>query len=484
MKHSPQELTKRVFDWGLQEQFAEFSGDRNPMHMDAVAARRTHAGRPVVHGMHAVLWALETLALQGELPPGFLQIKVQFQKLIYVGDVVEFENERQDSADIRLRLCVDGTPLILIRIALADGVLSEAPELRADEVPPPEWPHEPIERSLDQIEHASGWLSVAQDAATSEKRFPALSAVIGPRRVSGLACLSRLVGMVCPGLHSTFFGLTARVAELHVAANAIHFHVVSVHGQFRLVKQEIAGGGWSGTVESIARIPPVAQPSLEELKQIVGSGEFAGTRALIIGGSRGLGELVAKLIAAGGGAVTITYAVGRKDAIEVQRQIRAHGGQCDVKHFDAMLSASEQLVPVDRRTTSIYYFATGPIFVRKTRAYMPELFKEFSRVYLDAFHEVCAAVLGNAESQISIFYPSSVAVTDHAADMTEYAMAKAAGEMLCADLARADARIRVIVERLPRMLTDQTATTMPVKTASPLDVMLPIVRRMEASAGS
>src|SRR5580698_11475409 len=107
MNASPAESTKRVFDSELQEQFAQFSGDRNPMHMDAILARRTHAGQPVVHGMHTVLWALETLALQGELPPGFLQIKVQFQKLIYVGDVVEFENERQDSADIRLRLCVD-----------------------------------------------------------------------------------------------------------------------------------------------------------------------------------------------------------------------------------------------------------------------------------------------------------------------------------------------------------------------------------------
>ena len=68
--------------------------------------------------------------------------------------------------------------------------------------------------------------------------------------------------------------------------------------------------------------------------------------------------------------------------------------------------------------------------------------------------------------------------------MTEYAMAKAAGEILSADLARSSTGSRVIVERLPRMLTDQTATTMAIKTASPLEVMLPIVRRMEARDGS
>ena len=66
--------------------------------------------------------------------------------------------------------------------------------------------------------------------------------------------------------------------------------------------------------------------------------------------------------------------------------------------------------------------------------------------------------------------------------MTEYAMAKAAGEILCGDLARSNEGFHFIIERLPRMLTDQTATVMPVKTVAPLEVMLPIVRRMEARA--
>jgi NAD(P)-dependent dehydrogenase (short-subunit alcohol dehydrogenase family) len=484
MNASPAESTKRVFDSELQEQFAQFSGDRNPMHMDAILARRTHAGQPVVHGMHTVLWALETLALQGELPPALLHIKVKFQKLIYVGDEVEIQIERRDSAGILMQLCVDGSPLIAIKIMFGEMKHSVAPENGADEIPPPDWPEEPIEHSLGQIEQAGGWLSFARDVRAAEPRFPALSGLVGPQRVSALACMSRLVGMVCPGMHSTFFGLTIQMTEPCTATNAIHYRVASVHDQFRLVKQNIVGGGWSGTVESIARIPPVAQPALEGLAGLVGSGEFAGATALIIGGSRGLGELTAKLIAVGGGAVTITYAVGRKDAIEVQRQIRARGGKCEVMQFDAMLPAAEQLTDIDHATTSVYYFATSSIFVRKTKLYMPDVFKRFYRVYVDSFYEVCTSVLRSEKSHLSIFYPSSVAVADRPADMTEYAMAKAAGEILCADLARSSTGSRVIVERLPRMLTDQTATTMAIKTASPLEVMLPIVRRMEARDGS
>jgi NAD(P)-dependent dehydrogenase (short-subunit alcohol dehydrogenase family) len=414
------------------------------------------------------------------LPRAFLHIKVKFQKLIYVGDAVEIQIERRDSAGILMQLCVDGSPLIAIKIALGEMKHSAAPEYGADEIPPREWPEEPIEQSLSKIEVAGGWISFAQDVRAAEQRFPALSAVVGPQRVSALACMSRLVGMVCPGLHSTFFGLTIQMAEPCAAMNAIHYRVASVHDEFRLVQQNIEGGGWSGTIQSIARIPPVAQPALEDLAELVGRDEFLGANALIIGGSRGLGELTAKLIAAGGGAVTITYAVGRNDAIEVQRQIRARGGKCEIMQFDATLPATEQLTHVDRATTSMYYFATTTIFVRKTRLYTPALFNRFYRVYVDGFYEVCTSVLHGEESPLSIFYPSSVAVADRPADMTEYAMAKAAGEILCADLARSNTGSRVIVERLPRMLTDQTATAMPIKTASPLDVMLPIVRRIEA----
>jgi hypothetical protein len=37
----------------------------------------------------------------------------------------------------------------------------------------------------------------------------------------------------------------------------------------------------------------------------------------------------------------------------------------------------------------------------------------------------------------------------------------------------------VVVSRLPPLLTDQTATLVPVKTADPLEVMLPIVRSVQ-----
>src|ERR1700730_13240718 len=75
-----------VFSVELQKEFATLSGDWNPMHMSSLAARRTVGGRPVVHGMHTVLYALESVAASS---PGLRlpsKLEVRFLKPIYLDE--------------------------------------------------------------------------------------------------------------------------------------------------------------------------------------------------------------------------------------------------------------------------------------------------------------------------------------------------------------------------------------------------------------
>ena len=50
---------KRAFNLDDQHIFAEVSGDYNPIHIDPIYARRTNYGKPVVHGINLLLWALD-----------------------------------------------------------------------------------------------------------------------------------------------------------------------------------------------------------------------------------------------------------------------------------------------------------------------------------------------------------------------------------------------------------------------------------------
>jgi acyl dehydratase len=467
----------RTFDRKAQHEFAFFSGDRNPIHLDAVHARRTSAGRPVVHGMHVVLWALDVIARNQALRP-VTQLKVEFQKLIYVGDEVTVEIISQNDAGTRLELSIDG--LVVTSLKLTFG--EPRPEIdRTSSTPAvhePSWPAEPRELSVEQMGQASGWLNFARSVGPLANFFPAAAAALGANRVAALACMSRQVGMVCPGLHSIFSGFTVNLAS---QSDAMFFQVTSVDERFRLIEQSLEGGGWSGTIESFARHPPVVQPCVKHIAQFVRANEFQHASALIVGGSRGLGELTAKLIAAGGGAVTITYAVGRTDALEIQRQVRDWGGLCEVIPYDATQPAANQLRSLKRAPASLYYFATPPIARRKANLYSQLVLNDFLGVYVDGFHDLVQQLLRTSGAALAAFYPSSIAVEEHPAEMTEYAMAKAAGEVLCKDLARFRKDLRLVVERLPRMLTDLTATVVPVETTDPLDVMLPVVRRVEVA---
>jgi hypothetical protein len=65
--------------------------------------------------------------------------------------------------------------------------------------------------------------------------------------------------------------------------------------------------------------------------------------------------------------------------------------------------------------------------------------------------------------------------------MAEYSMAKAAGEILCSEMAASHKQLRMNVVRLPRILTDQTATVTPVESADALTTMLPIIRSLALS---
>ena len=102
-------------------------------------------------------------------------------------------------------------------------------------------------------------------------------------------------------------------------------------------------------------------------------------------------------------------------------------------------------------------------------------------MYVKGFYDCCSYFDEHGSGAFTGFYPSSVFVESNPPDMTEYCMAKAAGEMLCANMNRAGGRVHIIVSRLPRLLTDQTATLIPVETEDPLKVMLPVVRNVQSS---
>lgn len=472
-------ISIKTFEMTDQKLFASVSGDRNPMHLDPVLARRTQAAAPVVHGIHLLLWSLDALALSRSDLPSVNNIRTQFSRFVYLGESVEALLTQSGPSAVRLAIYADGMPTSWAAVNFGDV----KPCLAAVASETSEWipsPAAALELDFAQMGGRSGRLAFATSPEAVAKMFPAAADWLGGRRIAALAACTNLVGMVCPGLHSIFGGLSVDLSAESDPQDVLGFRVISTDSRFRLVRQEIAGGGITGTLDSFARMPPTPQLRMEKVAARVDPSEFAGCVTLVVGGSRGLGELTAKLLAAGGASVIITYRTGEADAKRVALEIRKGGGVCAVVPFDACMPATAQLAHLPEAPTHAYYFATPMIARRKAEVFVLERFKEMLDVYVYGFWRLCTALRARRHD-LSAFYPSSIFVEERPKEMAEYAMAKAAGEVLCSEITASMAPMHITVSRLPRLLTDQTAAIMGMQTVyDPLETLLPLVRQVQS----
>ena len=471
-------LAEKAFELTEQKSFALVSGDYNPMHMDALVARRTQAGAPVVHGIHLLLWALDSFAASQDTLPSLKALRVQFNTFVYLGERARVTLERQTAKGTRLTISVDGSSRI--KIAIEFGEFANEDLNWADAVSEPAVLFEsPLDLTFEEMSGRSGRLPFAMSPGEAERLFPAAASWLGSVRIAAIVATTYLVGMVCPGLHSIYGELSIAGCSVDLHPDTLAYRVTEADPRFHSVELQIIGGGITGLVQTFARTPPVSQATLQSMRSVVSPNEFSGSLALIVGGSRGLGELTAKLVAAGGGRVVITWQSGKEDAERVAQEIRSAGGECETLAYDARKPAEQQLEALAGAPTHAYYFATPVIFRPQSSIFKSERFAEFLDVYVDGFWRFCQA-LRERRPGISVYYPSSVSVTERPQGMTEYSMAKAAGEILCEDINQYQAPTRVTVSRLPRLPTDQTATVTSVETAQPIDILLPIVREVQS----
>jgi acyl dehydratase len=474
-------MPHRTFDPNDHTRFAELSGDFNPIHMDPIAARRTQIGTPIIHGIHSLLWLLDCMASGLPLPRNPTCLRAQFRKPIYVGDEASIDITLQLPGSVRARILVDSVEVVVATLEFRQRSPEREPQLQSTasaRYVPGTIPANP---TFEQAEHCSGWLDTADIARSAESLFPFTVQYLGAQRVAALIATSRLVGMIVPGLHSLFAGLEVCFCEPREGNDTLHFGVTATKRQRQLIRIGIRGGGLRGSLETMRRAPPTMQPSMTSIAPLVVSGSFRGSTALVLGGSRGLGELTAKLVAAGGGRTIITYATGQLDAETVAAEIRAAGAECTTAHFDVLQPAGAQLAALAAMPTHVYYFATPPIARRKQGLFDVRRFGEFNTFYMTGFSQLMLAFLRHNSAGVRVFYPSSVFVDTRPAEMTEYAMSKAAAEVLCADMCRFLPNLDILVRRLPRLATDQTSAVMNEIADDAIATMLPIVQEMHAS---
>jgi hypothetical protein len=383
---------------------------------------------------------------------------------------------------------------LLGRAPLCRVVLSDPGDLPPHEVaalaPAESWPEIPAAPEPAQMATWSGTILPICNEALALKLFPKLCRSLGPGRLALILGLTRIVGMQCPGRESLLAGFDINLAS-PPGADVIRCQTTEVHAGLAHVQMCVMGGAMAGTVRSFIRptidaaIPPIpaaARPRADE---------FAGRRALIVGGSRGLGRMTALLLAAGGADIAVTYRVGGGDCADLVAHIRAAGGQArampfdvaDARGMDAVFSenfsrsSSTAWVP-----TELYYFATPQISPSRSGGFDRGLFHSYLAIYVEGFLDLITRLRAASLTPLAVYYPSTDFLDQPNRRFIEYVAAKAAGEEVCRILG-AGPGMRVVVERLPRLPTDQTASLLPQDSEEPFAVLLQSCRAMSDRMG-
>lgn len=459
----PNALAIRRFTHADQLAFARLSGDTNPIHLDPIAARRTVAGQCIVHGMHSLLWALNALARASVTAS---RLNVRFLKPVFLDEEVSCTWDDQAG---KLVLAIDGAKVI-------DITLGTGPVSVRDLIPPAPAParNQPAERTFSDCARLPPQpFELHGDPGMAAELFPDAVQAYGPTAIHEIAALSYVVGMELPGMNSLFAGLHLEIGI--TLDQATSFAALDNDERFNRLRIGVTGRALQGEIEAFYRPPPMHMPASADLAPRVRSGEFQGVCALIIGGSRGLGEVTAKLIAAGGGTVIITYSAGAEEARQVAEDIQRSGGQCKV--LPLTVSDATSLPPGLPGINQLHYFATPKIFGKRTSRFDEALYQKFLAVYVNGFESICKQLIASG-NRYAALYPSSVAIEQPLPELAEYAKAKAEGEALCMRLNAARPQLEILMPRLPRTATDQTQALLQTPASDPVEVMLPLIRRM------
>ena len=461
----------RRFTAANQTWFAEVSGDKNPLHVDPSYAASTYPGKQVVHGAHALLWALDQFFLINPSSSS-PRIKAAFFKPILLDEKVCLNFGKKN-----ISLVVNHTVMAYVSLLNEDLSCSLPKDLvKSWDIGP-----QPFDHYFEDLNTSSGYFRLPDNLNLLKESFPNLANSAGSEIVASIAAISSLVGMVCPGLRSILSSIDICPSLTNPQPNVSElFFRVSRHSPpFARIEMDVNTLGCLAKVAAFSDRKPISQLTDSCITKLIKPNEFLGQSPLIIGSSGGLGLATARLIA--GGGATPWLGVRDPSQASVIAKVLKKDSKSVVFDVNKPIEGVERLSQLGWQGRELYYFATPRIFRRRTQCFQVEDYTEYCFFYVEAFYDLVDKLMQfRPNNQLTIFYPSTTAINDSVDDLIEYRIAKEAGEQLCDHLCSSYPNLNIITVRLPRVITRQTQTYLHVPAEHPELVMAPIVKQVQA----
>jgi NAD(P)-dependent dehydrogenase (short-subunit alcohol dehydrogenase family) len=242
----------------------------------------------------------------------------------------------------------------------------------------------------------------------------------------------------------------------------------------------------SATITAFRRPDPVEYPLSAIESQITTRDLLKGLRVFVSGSSRGFGNALAKCAALMGATLDLHSRAESQESQAALREVRELSPKSEIHYGDlTQLDQTEKLARELAQSTPPHWIVLN--------AYPPIGSKQFADQTSTEFRDVLSTsvqmnagllheMLPMLDKGATVILISSVYVRQAPEGFSHYVAAKSALEGLMKSVARERPDLRFFVLRLPRMLTDQTASLFSrIRPRSPIAVAAQMIERVVAA---
>lgn len=446
-------------------QFAAWSGDRNPLHVDPAAARRSVFGQPVIHGMLTTIRALAAAATRP-----ITSLDVEFRQAVHPDLTYSLETAKDPSSDT-LTLRTGREAIAVVRINGDVDVVrpADAPwihQARRQRTTLPGVRNEPA--ALDQDDLLATRELVAAYQTTAVPAGYLENGRLLPVQARVLALCSYVIGMEMPGLRSlftrlrvTFSGSGEDSPELLYRARTVRFD-----RQFRLLDVQLDVVTPEGVAVAAADLrayvrftPLLIAPETTALHLSASTKRMSGQVALVVGGTRGLGGELAAALAMTGSHVYASYHADGQAVEELEHALPDAGVSVEFLKGDAAdrswcEAAVARIVARHGRLDLLILNACAAPAPLRVESGNADAFIDYVAANLRAVQMPLAAALpALASSSGTVAAISSSFVTEQPTGFGHYVALKEAVESAIRTTVREAAGVRAVIARPPRLQT-------------------------------
>lgn len=446
--------SKKKFTPNLQNKFANSSLDKNLIHMDMIESRLHFSGQVIVHGMHVLIWALDEFVnkfLNLVVDYEIFDIKCKFLKPIFLNELLDLKITNNENI-FYLIVSKNDTRLTTIRIKLKSGSIkkNEYSNLCYFDLLKIK---EPLESNKNFFTR-TGYVDISSiDLKFLKKYYKHFSNFFSENTIRSLQGLSSVIGMIYPGKRSLITEINLQEYKKQKNNGDYLYFKLNKQSEALGYKQIlIESNSLAANVDTLDRPNPVNFNNISLYSGLVKKNSYKDHKVLIIGGSRGIGAMMAKLLAYGNAQVIITYKHCEKEARSIAKHKNINAFLFDVK----TKKINPDIINIFKNIDSVFYFASTKIFFRRTKKYHLNYKKEFDDIFVNSFKMCLYEILRLNNNLKYCLYPSTSEINNKNSINIEYINSKILAEKVCAQMKRSYPNINIYAPRLEKIITHQT----------------------------